>query len=269
MPDNTETTKPRLFFGRVRHTRLRPMLHQFAYPVFYVQLPLRHLNAAANIVFSIDRFNLLQFNRCDHGPRDGSELLPWIENLLRERDLPYDGEIILQCFPRVLGYVFNPASFWLCHDRNNALVAILVEVRNTFGGHHCYLIHNPDGQPLREDQTFLVKKQFHVSPFFNVEGTYQFRFQIDRTINSILIEYSDEAGKLLMASISGKPALWSSTALFSALLKMPLLTFAVTLRIHWQAIKLWIKGAPFYGAKPPSPTSLPIRTTSKEHSTST
>ena len=112
---------PKLFLGHVMHRRLRPAVNAFAYPVFYVQLPLRNLAAAKCAVFSIDRRNLLSFHCQDHGPRDGSPLLPWIENLLTEHGLPNDGEIMLQTFPRVLGYVFNPdcplAIFQPMNDR--------------------------------------------------------------------------------------------------------------------------------------------------------
>lgn len=251
-------TPPRLFFGRVHHARLRPVLHHFSYPVFYVQLPLQDLSAAENAIFSIDRFNILQFKRSDHGPRDGSELLPWIQARLRERNLPSDGEIILQCFPRVLGYVFNPASFWFCRNREGALIAVLIEVRNTFGGHHCYLIHNPDGAPIRDGQQFHTRKEFHVSPFFCVEGAYRFRFCFERALNSIHIVYGDDDGDLLKASIAGKPIAWSCRTLLSALAKMPLLTFGVMLRIHWQALRLWLKGVPFYGAIPTAKPTLSI-----------
>lgn len=248
--------QPRLFFGRVYHARLHPVLHRFSYPVFYVQLPLQNLRAAENAIFSIDRFNILQLKRRDHGPRDGSDLLAWIQTRLRERGLVADGEITLQCFPRVLGYAFNPASFWLCRNRAGALIAVLIEVRNTFGGHHCYLVHNPDGAPLREGEQFSAQKIFHVSPFFRVEGTYRFRFFFERAVNSIHIDYSAAAGDLLTTSISGKAAAWSCAALLQALVKMPLLTFGVMLRIHWQALRLWLKGVTFYGATPPLPTEM-------------
>ncbi|MEN9476721.1 MAG: hypothetical protein RLZZ300_862, partial [Pseudomonadota bacterium] len=132
-------TRPQLCLGHVMHRRLRPAVNAFVYPVFYVQLPVRDLAAADCGIFSVDQRNLLSFRSQDHGPRDGSPLLPWIENLLREHGLPADGDIVLQTFPRVLGYVFNPVSFWYCHDRSGALIAILAEVNNTFGGSYSYL----------------------------------------------------------------------------------------------------------------------------------
>ena len=242
---------PQLFVGRVMHSRVRPVRNRFSYPVFFVRLPLRALNAANNAVFSVDRFNLLQFNTRDHGPRDGSDLLLWIQSLLREHGLPADGDITLQCFPRVLGYVFNPVSFWFCHDSNKNLIAVLAEVRNTFGQHYCYLLRNKDGGAIEAGQPLLAEKVFHVSPFCKIEGTYHFSFHLDQADPLVCIDYHDADGPLLLTSIQGTAMPWSSAALLSTLLKMPFLTLGVMLRIHWQALNLWRKGVPFYGANPP------------------
>lgn len=240
---------PQVFLGQVMHRRLRPVIHAFVYPVFYVQLPLRNLAAASCGIFSVDRRNLLSFNSADHGPRDGSPLLPWIEGLLRQRGLPADGEIILQTFPRVFGYVFNPVSFWYCHDREGALVAVLAEVNNTFGGTHSYLLHR-HGQPLRDGEEIKADKRFHVSPFNDIEGGYRFRFHLQRGVQLARIDYDDAGGELLLTSISGKARGWSAAALLGVFLRMPLLTLGVMARIHWQALRLWRKGVPFRGAHP-------------------
>ena len=238
---------PRLLIGQVMHRRLRPVVNAFTYPVFYLQLPLAGLAAAGRGIFSVDRGNLLSFRQKDHGPRDGSPLLPWIQSLLRARGLPADGEITLQCFPRMFGYVFNPVSFWLCRDRTGELIAVLAEVRNTFGGHHSYLLHNPDGTPLRDGQVLYANKAFHVSPFCEIEGGYRFRFHLQGNYQIARIDYDDAEGEVLRTSISGKPLAWSARALLGAFLRMPLLTAGVMARIHWQALKLWLKGVPFYG----------------------
>ncbi|HXE40011.1 MAG TPA: DUF1365 domain-containing protein [Azonexus sp.] len=241
---------PRLLIGHVMHRRLRPAINAFVYPVFFIQLPLNDLAAARRPLFSIDRANLLSFHQQDHGPRDGSPLLPWIKGLLRERGLPADGEIVLQCFPRVLGYVFNPVSFWFCHDRGGRLVAILAEVSNTFGGRHTYLLHNPERSPLRDGQVLAADKAFHVSPFNGIEGGYRFCFHLQRNCPVIRINYDDAEGEVLLTAIAGKPRAWSSSALLGAFLRMPFLTAGVIFRIHWQALKLWLKGVPFRGAHP-------------------
>lgn len=239
---------PQLFLGHVMHRRLRPAIHAFVYPVFYMQLPVRDLAAGNCGIFSVERWNILSFRQKDHGPRDGSALLPWISKLLRERGLPDDGEITLQCFPRLLGYVFNPVSFWFCHNREGQLIAVLAEVRNTFGGHHNYLLHNVDGAPLVDGQELRAEKLFHVSPFNEIQGGYRFRFHLDRPLPLARIDYDDAEGELLLTSISGKPRVWSASTLLGAFLRMPFLTAGVMFRIHWQALKLWLKGVPFIGA---------------------
>ena len=240
---------PQLCLGHVMHRRLRPAVNAFVYPVFYVQLPLRALAAASGGIFSVDKRNLLSFYSKDHGPRDGRPLLPWIEGLLAEHGLPSDGEIMLQTFPRVLGFVFNPVSFWYCHDRAARLIAILAEVNNTFGGAHRYLLHH-QGEPLVDGEELRAEKIFHVSPFNQVEGGYRFRFQLERTIQRAHIDYDDAEGELLLTAISGKPQPWSDNALLSTFLRMPFLTLGVIVRIHWQALKLWLKGVPFLGTHP-------------------
>ena len=246
-------TLPRLFLGHVMHRRLRPAVNAFVYPVFYMQLPLANLAAANGPIFAVDRKNLLRFHQKDHGPRDGSALLPWIQALLRERGLPDDGEIMLQCFPRVLGYVFNPVSLWFCRNATGELIAVLAEVSNTFGGRYSYLLHNPDGAPLVDGQLLAASKDFHVSPFCELAGGYRFRFHLQRKNPVVRIDYDDAEGELLLTSISGKPQLWSTAGLLGAFLRMPFLTLGVMWRIHWQALKLWLKGVPFYGKTPPQP----------------
>jgi hypothetical protein len=243
------SARPRLLIGQVMHRRLRPVVNAFTYPVFFVQLPLADLAAASGPLFSVDRFNLLSFHQRDHGPRDGSPLLPWIRSQLRGCGLPDDGEVILQCFPRVFGFVFNPVSFWFCRNRDGELIAVLAEVSNTFGGRHCYLLHNADGAPLSAAQTVAASKTFHVSPFCEVAGGYRFRFLVERERPLVRIDYDDTAGALLLTSIAGRPTTWSTRALLGALLRMPLLTAGVVFRIHWQALRLWIKGVPFFGTR--------------------
>ncbi len=253
--------RPRLFLGHVMHRRLRPAENAFVYPVFYMQLPLADLDAAKTAIFSIDRANLLSFHRKDHGPRDGSALLPWIRGLLRERGLPDDGEVVLQCFPRVFNYVFNPVSFWFCHDREGQLIAVLAEVSNTFGGRHSYLLHQ-GGRPLPDGLELRADKEFHVSPFCDVEGGYRFRFHLQRNCPVVRIDYDDVEGELLLTSLSGRPKAWSGRALLTTFLRMPLLTAGVMARIHWQALKLWLKGVPFVGAHP-STAPQPLQESTK------
>lgn len=242
--------EPALLVGQVMHKRLRPRVHAFVYPVFTVCLPLSRLAEKNSLIFGVDRSRPLAFVTRDHGARDGSPLLPWIRARLAERGLPADGEVVLQCFPRVFGYVFNPVSFWYCHDAAGRLVAVLAEVNNTFGDTHAYLLHRPDRGPLVDGESFRADKVFHVSPFCDVEGGYRFRFHLDRPVPLVRIAYDDAEGELLLTALSGRPQGWGDAVLARVLLRMPFLTLGVIARIHWQALRLWLKGVPFVGARP-------------------
>lgn len=275
MPAMPSDFAPQIVTGQVMHRRLRPVVNAFVYPVFYVRLPLRRLEACRRAIFSVDRANVLSLHSADHGARDGSALLPWIEALLRANGLPSDGEIVLQTFPRVFGMVFNPVSFWFCHDRAGALIAVLAEVNNTFGGSHNYLLHNDDASPLRDGQELRTAKRLHVSPFNTVVGGYRFRFRLrlrgGRVQTAAYIDYYDDADAaagdadaedgagagttsaepLLRTAISGTGQGWSTRALLAAVARMPWLCAAIVLRIHWQALRLWWRGVHFHGVHPP------------------
>ncbi len=248
----------RIGFGEVMHRRLRPAVHAFRYPVFYVRLRLSApggLGVVAQPLFGINRFNLLAVHEADHGPRDGSPLLPWIRALLAGEGIAADGEIWLQTFPRVLGYVFNPVSFWFCHDRDGGLRAVLAEVNNTFGEHHNYLLAPADGGVIDRRTTLVSRKVFHVSPFMAVRGHYRFRFNpasADGGRESVSIVHADDDGDLLHTAISGATQPASTAALLRAFFAYPWQSAGVIARIHWQALRLWIKRVPFH-TKPQPP----------------
>ena len=164
-----------LLTGHVMHRRLRPVAHHFAYRVFFLRLPLTRLEDAG---IAVNRPGLCSFHYRDHGARDGSHPLAWIRQLLAREGIEADGEVWLHCFPRVLGYVFNPVSFWFCEDRNGRLQAVLAEVNNTFGEHHSYLLAHPDRRPIETGDALSARKAFHVSPFCEVEGGYAFQFRV-------------------------------------------------------------------------------------------
>lgn len=247
--------------GLVRHRRLRPAVNAFQYGVYTLLLPLRTLADApfSSRLCSRNRFNLLSFHDHDHG--DGkTPLLNWIDGLLKAEGIhDADGEIWLQAFPRVLGYVFNPVSFWFCHRKNGELRAILCEVSNTFGEKHSYLLDT--GNTMAWGQELRAKKIFHVSPFCAVAGNYRFRFmRSTQTIDQQLIErmvaridYGDDNGPLLLTSISGVVQPASDKLLAFAFVRYPFMTLGVIVRIHWQAAKLFIKRVPFF--KKPAPPS--------------
>jgi len=250
---------PFIFYGRVMHARLRPKRNIFSYGVFFMRFALSDMNRLAGPLFSVDRFNLLSFHRRDHGARDGGDLQTWIRSLLRAEGLrAADGEIWLQAFPRVLGYVFNPVSFWLCHDRAGGLRAVLCEVSNTFGEHHNYLLAHSDERPIEASDVLTARKVFHVSPFCEVNGGYRFQFELDPAATRVRIDYDDPAGKLLVTSVSGEARALTTARIVRAFALYPWMTFAVIARIHWQAARLWLKGVRFVSKPLP-----PVRETTR------
>ena len=251
-----ETSAPQLCFGLVRHTRLRPVRNAFAYGTYYLRLPLRSLGQQGfgGRLFSRNRFNLLSFVDADHG--DGQQpLVAWIDALLKnEGVLDADGEIWLQAMPRVLGFVFNPVSFWFCHRADGELRAVLCDVRNTFGERHFYLLDQ--GGPIANGQELSARKVFHVSPFCAVEGGYRFRFsRFARSTGQhtlACIDYDDAAGALLQTSVAGAARPLTDASVARAFFGFPLMTLGVVVRIHVQALRLWLRRVPFF-SKPVPP----------------
>jgi DUF1365 family protein len=193
---------------------------------------------------------------CDYGPRDDSDLATWVRNTLAQAQLPeFNGEIVLQTFPRVLGYVFNPISLWFVYDQAGVLRAVICEVSNTFGERHNYLVAHTDARPIRADDCLTARKLLHVSPFCEIKGHYRFRFSEHAGRWTTAIDYYDgpeTADRLLLTSISGAPQPLNATTTLRAFLRYPLFTLGVMARIHWQAVRLWLKRVPWF-AKPLPP----------------
>lgn len=242
-------------FGTVRHTRLRPARNAFAYPTYFLMLPMRSLRANGSGLLARNRAAAISFSDKDHG--DGrADALAWLDDVLQsENILDASGEIWLHCYPRVLGCSFKPVSFWYCHRADGSLRAVVVEVNNTFGERHVYVLsHAAYGQEL------TAPKVFHVSPFCNVEGTYRFRFMTtedhERTVARI--DYDDDSGALLQTSVSGHLEPLTAQAVRKALFTFGAMTLMVIARIHWQAVRLFFKRVPFF-SKPSPPAILVSR----------
>jgi hypothetical protein len=248
--------KPCIGFGQVRHTRMRPTHHGFSYPTCFLMLPMRCLHEASQMGLAVNRAGLISFHDKDHGDARSSAqggALSWLLDVLKTHGIDdANGEIWLHCYPRVIGFTFKPVSFWYCHSKDDQLRAIVIEVNNTFGERHCYLLDQP-----RYGVTQSAQKMFHVSPFCRVSGSYAFRFMRtlhlgqERTV--VRIDHSDDEGLLIHTSVSGELKPISKTTLRQSLWGYPLLTIAVMARIHWNALLLWIKRVPFFHKpKPPS-----------------
>jgi uncharacterized protein len=262
------SAQPLIGFGQVRHTRLSPVRNAFAYRTYFLMLPMRSLAACASTagnLLGINRRAALSFYDADHG--DGRSAaqggsISWLDELLRQQGIAdATGDVWLHCYPRVWGFAFKPVSFWYCHrapdDRGGALRAIVVEVNNTFGERHCYLLDAPQfGKEIR------AAKVFHVSPFCSAEGSYSFRFMrtmregVEKTVARI--DLDDEAGPLLQTSVSGTLEPLTQAALRKALWRYPAMTFGVVFHIHLQAARLLLKRVKFW-RKPAAPASFVTR----------
>ena len=254
---------PLMGFGQVRHTRLKPVRHAFDYGTFFLMLPMRSLqqtgHAAKSTALAYNRSAALSFFDTDHGDGRGPQqggALAWLDELLQSAGIAdATGEIWLHCYPRVLGFTFKPVSFWYCHHLDGSLRAVVVEVNNTFGERHCYLLDRPQfGVEQR------ATKVFHVSPFCPVEGEYRFRFMVtpDRRRTVARVDFDDAQGPVIQTSVSGELLPLTAQTVRRALWRYPAMTLAIVARIHWQALKLFVRRVRFF-SKPTPPTEFITR----------
>ena len=234
-----------LYTGHVTHHRFKPVDHRFVYRVFSSLIDLDELSALDRFkLFSVNRFNLFSFNEKDHG-RGKGDLVAYIRSLLNKQQREdATHRIQLLCYPRILGYAFNPLSVYFCYDLQGDLSVILYEVSNTFGSRHIYLIDVEKGSTLIDQH---CEKQMYVSPFMPMNTDYSFHIHPPKNQVSVFIQLSDhQAGAndtqpLLNASFNGKRQEICDQALFSMFCKYPLMTVKVIAGIHWEALKLWRK----------------------------
>jgi len=234
-----------LIRGKVMHARMKPVAHRFAYDVFALLVDLDRLPAAgkASRLFGVNRPGLVSFFESDHGPCDGSALRSYVARILLPLGIDLaGGRVLLQCYPRVFGYVFNPLSVYFAYDRTGALAAVVYEVRNTFGERHTYVAPVRPGDLTEAGLRQERDKLFYVSPFNGMAMRYRFRVRPPTSDFALRILETDERGPLLAAAFSGRVEPLTTRALVSALIDVPLLTLKVTAGIHWEALKLWIKG---------------------------
>jgi len=242
-----------LYPGHVTHRRLRPREHRLAYRVWSMLLDLDELPELDRRLrlFSVDRFNLFSFHARDRGDGTGRDLKGRVEAAMRRAGIePDGGPIRLFTMPRLLGWAFNPLSIFFCHRRDGHLAAILWEVDNTFGERHGYLI--PVGETVGGEIRQSCEKAFHVSPFMDMEQTYAFRVRPPDELFSLVIDVHDAEGRILTARHHAARRDLTDRALLGLFFSVPFLTLRVVGGIHWEALKLWLKGVKLR-FKPPPP----------------
>ena len=231
-----------IYNGKVIHKRFKPKEHYFKYTVFSLFLDLDEINIINKqiLFFSHNKFNLISFYEKDHGNRDGSSLAEWVKKNLKTIGVNNENiKIKLLCYPRILGYVFNPLSIFFVYDIKLNLIAILYEVKNTFGEQHTYVFK------VNENNKFIknnCEKKFFVSPFMNIDSKYYFKVLDPNEKLSVVIDQRDKDGKLLFASQDGVKSNFTSKNLIFSYLRHPLMTFKIISAIHFEALRLWIKG---------------------------
>ena len=231
--------------GKTFHGRYGAVKNAFTYGVDYILTDFsdRHLPA----LFSRNRFNLAALYDRDHGGIRGAGMgVDWVKGILRRNGFSelMGGSIQLLAQPRVWGHVFNPVSFWLIYDHSKALRLVIAEVNNTFGDRHSYLCYKEDRSEITKSDTLKAQKIFHVSPFQDVEGEYTFRFDITDQAVGIWIDYRN-GNKGLYATYTGKRQSLSNRSILTAAIRRPFGSLRVVALIHWEALKLKIKGARF------------------------
>lgn len=230
--------------GHTWHGRKGGIENAFRYGVDYVLLDAEQPQTAPAL-FGRNRGNLTSVWDSDHGgsPKAGRGA-PWVRDVLAANGIDAPARIELLTQPRVLGHVFNPVSFWLCRDADGGLRVVIAEVTNTFGDRHSYLVHRDDHAPIQPDDRMRATKLMHVSPFQPVEGGYEFRFDITPDRVGIWIDYTGGNGGVIATLVGSRKPL-TNAGILKATLRRPFGSRRVLALIHWQALKLWWKGAAY------------------------
>ena len=230
-----------IYDGHVIHKRFKPKEHYFKYKVFSLLIDLDEIEEISKKIkiFSYNKFNLISFFDKDHGPRDGTSLKKWVEeNLKKIKIYNKNIKIKLLCYPRMFGYVFNPLSIFFVYDYNSKLISILYEVKNTFGEQHTYIFKTNDEDHVVNN----CKKKFYVSPFIEMNCEYYFKILNPRNKLSVVINQYEDKTKLLYASQDGFAKEFNAKNLILSFLTHPMMSIKVIAAIHFEALRLWIKG---------------------------
>tara|TARA_B100000579_G_scaffold205334_1_gene167819 strand:- start:82 stop:843 length:762 start_codon:yes stop_codon:yes gene_type:complete len=230
-----------IYNGEVLHTRFKPVKHFLKYKTFSIYIDLDDLEKLdkSNLFFSYNKFNIYSFYNKDHGNRDGNPLKKWVLNKLKRFKIDKNiNKIKLLCYPRIFGYVFNPLSIFYCYE-NKKLKAIFYEVKNTFNEQHTYIFKVNKNNKIEQ----TCKKKFYVSPFMDMETSYNFKLLQPSKKLFVSIKQSDKNGQVLTAVQTGLRKNFNSKQLMINLIKYPLMTIKIITAIHFEAFLLWKKGA--------------------------
>ncbi len=228
------------------HARLKPMGHRFSYRVMSLLIDLDRLTEADRLsrLFGVNRAALYSFHESDHGARDGSPLRAYAQRCAAEHGIDLSGgRVLLLCYPRLLGYTFNPLSVYFCYRASGELALLIYEVRNTFGDIHAYVLPVKPGEMSRAGVRQQQDKLFYVSPFIEMAMRYHFRVLPPGERVQLRILETDRDGPLLAATFTGRRRALSTGQLWRAFFALPLVTVKIVAAIHWEALRLWLKGA--------------------------
>lgn len=245
---------PSIIYTTINHKRFHPKEHKFTYKHYYLSIPLSELkNKSLDKFIKHNKRGLISFYDIDHIKKtsdyiQANDIHEWAYKILKTKNIDHlITDITLITMPRIFGYIFNPASFWFCYDKNEQLIAVITEVNNTFGEGHVYLCYKQDFSTITDKDELTAKKVFHVSPFFERDGIYKFRFiQNDRQIMCFINYFNNNGERLLTASLLGHTKPLTKSKLVLASIRYPLITLKTTFFIHWQALILYFKGIKFF-----------------------
>ena len=230
-----------IYNGEVTHTRFKPVRHFLKYKTFSLLIDLDEVSklSASIGIFSHNKFNIFSFYDKDHGDRDGTSLKDWAFSNLKKFNIQQNiTKIKILCYPRIFGYVFNPLSIFYCYG-DNKLKAIFYEVKNTFNEQHTYVFKVTGTDEI----TQKCKKKFYVSPFMDMETSYNFKLIDPQEKLSVFIKQTDHEGTVLTATQTGVKKEFNLKQLIINIFKYPLMTIKIIGSIHFEALLLWKKGA--------------------------
>lgn len=235
-----------LYVGEVMHARLKPIGHRFSYRVMNLLIDLDRLDEAdrQSPLFGVNRAALYSFNEADHGERDGSPLRAYAQACAAGRGIDLTGgQVLLLCYPRLLGYTFNPLSVYFGYRAGGELALVIYEVRNTLGDIHSYVLPVKQGEISAAGVRQSQEKMFYVSPFIAMAMRYHFRVLPPAERVQLRILETDHDGPLLAATFNGRRRALNTITLLRTAFALPLVPFKIIAAIHWEALRLWLKGA--------------------------